>query len=221
MKDGQFVLDGHSGYWDASAENCKNRFGEAFIDLQQSGIFQTGVCQVFGAAFLKSRSSDSFVAELKDFIAPIPINITNCAPVPLNNLAWASATNFAPTGGNLGDWISDSGLITVTENQSASLNVAPTGRELALGVGGGPMVGIASGLGELDASAVSDALRPGDHATDVAEQLGLSEQAEQSQTHTSADGTGSIRHSPRWRGRTSLPAPTSPRWSPGLTRRTL
>jgi len=196
-------------------------FGEAFIDLQQSGIFQTGVCQVFGAAFLKSRSSDSFVAELKDFIAPIPINITNCAPVPLNNLAWASATNFAPTGGNLGDWISDSGLITVTENQSASLNVAPTGRELALGVGGGPMVGIAPVLGELDASFVSDALRPGDYATDVAEQLGLSEQAEQSQTQTSADGTGSIRYSPRWRGRTSLPAPTSPRWSPGLTRRTL
>src|SRR6266545_3728471 len=40
MKDGQFVLDGHTGYWDASAENCKNRFGEAFIETFYA--FHTG-----------------------------------------------------------------------------------------------------------------------------------------------------------------------------------
>src|ERR671924_2274694 len=27
-----FVIDAHTGYWDASKENCKNRFGEAFIE---------------------------------------------------------------------------------------------------------------------------------------------------------------------------------------------
>jgi len=32
MKDGTFVLDAHTGYWDASAENVKNRFGDAFIE---------------------------------------------------------------------------------------------------------------------------------------------------------------------------------------------
>ena len=32
MKDGIFVLDAHTGVWDASKENCKNRFGEAFIE---------------------------------------------------------------------------------------------------------------------------------------------------------------------------------------------
>ena len=32
MKDGMFVLDAHTGVWDASQENCKNRFGEAFIE---------------------------------------------------------------------------------------------------------------------------------------------------------------------------------------------
>ena len=32
MKDGKFVLDAHTGVWDASQENCKNRFGEAFIE---------------------------------------------------------------------------------------------------------------------------------------------------------------------------------------------
>ncbi len=29
MKNGSFVLDAHTGFWDASKENCKNRFGEA------------------------------------------------------------------------------------------------------------------------------------------------------------------------------------------------
>ena len=32
MKNGSFVLDAHTGFWDASKENCKNRFGEAFIE---------------------------------------------------------------------------------------------------------------------------------------------------------------------------------------------
>ena len=91
-------------------------FGEARINLQASGIFQSGVCRIFGSTYLKSRSSDAFTSELKDFIAPIPVTITNCAPVTVNNRAWASATNFAPTGGNLGDGISDTGKIEVTES---------------------------------------------------------------------------------------------------------
>src|SRR6266581_4329874 len=32
MKNGTFVLDAHTGFWDASKENCKNRFGDAFIE---------------------------------------------------------------------------------------------------------------------------------------------------------------------------------------------
>ena len=32
MKDGTFVFDAHTGFWDASAENTKNRFGDAFIE---------------------------------------------------------------------------------------------------------------------------------------------------------------------------------------------
>jgi uncharacterized protein len=41
MRDGQFVFDAHSGYWDASQENCKNRFGEAFIETFYA--FHTGL----------------------------------------------------------------------------------------------------------------------------------------------------------------------------------
>src|SRR6266487_2666351 len=41
MRNGQFVFDAHSGYWDASRENCKNRYGEAFIETFYA--FHTGL----------------------------------------------------------------------------------------------------------------------------------------------------------------------------------
>ena len=52
-------------------------FGEASIDL--SAIFPEGECRSFGLAYLKSRSSDSFTAQMKDFIKPADVNISNCA----------------------------------------------------------------------------------------------------------------------------------------------
>jgi hypothetical protein len=52
-------------------------FGEVAINF--SAIFPPGgACGTFGSAYLKSRSSDSFPAELKDFISPEQVNITNC-----------------------------------------------------------------------------------------------------------------------------------------------
>jgi hypothetical protein len=52
-------------------------FGEAQIKL--SVLFpDPTVCTAFGSAYLKSGSSDSFTAALKDFIAPVPTNISNC-----------------------------------------------------------------------------------------------------------------------------------------------
>jgi hypothetical protein len=53
-------------------------FGEAAINLTNSGVFPPGVCKAFGSAFLKSRASASFPAEVKDFVAPVPVNISNC-----------------------------------------------------------------------------------------------------------------------------------------------
>ena len=40
MRDGTFVFDAHTGFWDASPENTKNRFGDAFIETFYA--FQTG-----------------------------------------------------------------------------------------------------------------------------------------------------------------------------------
>ena len=48
-------------------------FGEAAIDLTAAGILDPTKCQSFGKAYLKSRSSDSFTAAVKDFIAPINV----------------------------------------------------------------------------------------------------------------------------------------------------
>jgi Prealbumin-like fold domain len=57
------------------------RFGETAINLTAAGVFPAGTCEAFGSAFLKSRSSASFPAEVKDFVAPVPVNISNCGTV--------------------------------------------------------------------------------------------------------------------------------------------
>jgi hypothetical protein len=56
-------------------------FGEAAVNLTAAGVFPAGTCEALGSAFLKSRSSASFPAEVKDFIAPQPVNISNCGTI--------------------------------------------------------------------------------------------------------------------------------------------
>jgi len=108
-------------------------FGEARINLQAAGIFVEGQCVNFGQAYLKSRSSDSFTAAVKDFIAPIGIRVSNCAPKTLDNRAWARASNFAPTGGSLNDWFSDTGQIRVADAAGAlsPFGGSPLNRQLS------------------------------------------------------------------------------------------
>jgi hypothetical protein len=60
-------------------EKQARTFGEAQIDLDL--IFDEGECGVIGNAMLKSRSSDSFTSQLKDFIRPETVDIQNCANV--------------------------------------------------------------------------------------------------------------------------------------------
>jgi hypothetical protein len=54
-------------------------FGEASINM--SAILPSGQCRSFGSAYLKSRSSDAFNSAVKDFIAPLTANITNCGSI--------------------------------------------------------------------------------------------------------------------------------------------
>jgi hypothetical protein len=59
-------------------------FGEAQLDLRL--IFQEDKCASFGSAMLKSRSSDSFTSQLKDFVAPVGIDLTNCGKVVIRKV---------------------------------------------------------------------------------------------------------------------------------------
>ncbi|MDQ4490884.1 hypothetical protein RBS60_11830 [Sinomonas sp. ASV486] len=68
-------------------------FGEAAIDLTAAGVIPPGTCEAFGSAFVKSRSSSSFTAEIKDFIAPIAVNISNCGSITIKKV-----TQNAPAG---------------------------------------------------------------------------------------------------------------------------
>jgi hypothetical protein len=58
-------------------------FGEASINLTDSGIIppNSTSCVGFSSAFLKSRSSASFPAEVKDFVPPQPVNINTCGKI--------------------------------------------------------------------------------------------------------------------------------------------
>jgi len=83
-------------------------FGEAQIDLRL--LFQPNKCSSLGAAMLKSRSSDSFTSQLKDFIRPQPVNITNCGKVIIHkntvpdetdqNFSYTKSFNTDPTTPN-------------------------------------------------------------------------------------------------------------------------
>src|SRR6266542_2205007 len=80
-------------------------FGEAAVNLTAAGVFPPGTCTGFGSVFLKSRSSASFPAEVKDFVAPQPVNISNCGTIVIRKVTDPSPdpTNtsfpFTLTGG--------------------------------------------------------------------------------------------------------------------------
>ncbi len=58
-------------------------FGEAAINLTAANVFPAGTCTALGSAFLKSRASAAFPAEVKDFVAPQPVNISNCGKITI------------------------------------------------------------------------------------------------------------------------------------------
>src|SRR5712692_7899751 len=85
-----------SGSWSALTSLNSNQavasiadsllFGELAIDLEAAGIFTSGACESFSQGYVKSRASDSFTSELKDFIAPAPVHVTNCGRIVINKV---------------------------------------------------------------------------------------------------------------------------------------
>jgi hypothetical protein len=82
-------------------------FGEASISF--GALFGENTCGQFGSAYLKSRSSDSFTAALKDFVPPQAVTISNCAALTTtaSNNTQASA---ATIGGSISDTATLSGV---------------------------------------------------------------------------------------------------------------
>ena len=59
-----------------------SEFGEAGINLTDSGVFPAGTCNSFGKVFGVSRSSgNSSQAAMKDLVGPGNFNLTNCGTV--------------------------------------------------------------------------------------------------------------------------------------------
>ena len=77
-------------------------FGEVALNLTEIGVFDSSACVNFGSAYVKSRSSGSFNSAMKDFIAPIKVDVTNCGSLMVNiqtDPAISGATyTFSATG---------------------------------------------------------------------------------------------------------------------------
>ena len=82
---------------DAPRSLSPRTFGEAAIDLTGSGIIPAGTCETFSGAYLKSRSSDSFTAALKDFIAPVPLNFQKCGSIKIRKTTVGGDGTFGYT----------------------------------------------------------------------------------------------------------------------------
>lgn len=99
-------------------------FGEAAISF--NAIFPPGTsCRTFGSAYVKSRSSDSFTAELKDFIAPERVNITNCTSLTTTATTSATIGSQITDTAHLGGGVNPTGTITFTAFNNAQCSGTP------------------------------------------------------------------------------------------------
>jgi hypothetical protein len=114
------------------------QFGETAIDLTKAGVFPSGTCAAFGSTFVRSRSSSAFTSEIKDFIAPIPVNISNCGTVNIikhtnprgvdQNFSYTSTIPNPPAGQTpptTPDCTNDTTPSSFTLNDKAGVDPAP------------------------------------------------------------------------------------------------
>jgi hypothetical protein len=129
-----------AGFAEGAINSSTGLFGEAAINLTAAHVFQSGVCTAFGSTFLKSRSSSSFSAEIKDFIAPQAVNISNCGSITIHKVTendpgaetfgygstgGLSPATFSLTNGGQNAYTNvNSGSYSVTENLTAAQTTA-------------------------------------------------------------------------------------------------
>jgi hypothetical protein len=158
-------------------------FGEAQLDFDAlTGGGGTTTCVSFGSAYLKSRSSDSFTAALKDFIAPATLNISNCGSVIIRKetdpdedpnttvFGYTKAFPTAPASTNTFTLVDDGSKsfnnVLFGTGYTVDEDVIPAGWELAsidCNVAGHPSVGVTPTISVADGTVTFDI----DAATDV------------------------------------------------------
>jgi hypothetical protein len=74
-------------------------FGEVVINGTQTFGGTLGECQTFNSVYVKSRSSASFTASLKDFIEPQQVEIDTCQTIRLPNTATVSSGALSSSDG--------------------------------------------------------------------------------------------------------------------------
>src|SRR5439155_1187438 len=109
-----------------------NTFGETAINLTAAGVFPPSTCEAFGSVFLKSRSSASFTSEVKDFVAPVPVSISNCGEIKIHKVTHPSggtAFGYTTTGSGLSSFsLDDGGLKDFTGVQAGSYSVSESAK---------------------------------------------------------------------------------------------
>jgi uncharacterized repeat protein (TIGR01451 family) len=91
-------------------------FGEAALNLTD---ILGGDCKAFGSLFTKSRSSNSFSADLKDRIDPVPVNFSTCGQITILK----QDENQQPLGG--ASFSVTPNPFTLTGSLSVTDNAAP------------------------------------------------------------------------------------------------
>jgi len=71
-------------------------FGEAAVDLTGANVIPVGACNPLASVYLKSRSSASFPAELKDFVPPANAQLSNCGALKVTK---TSSKDDSPLAG--------------------------------------------------------------------------------------------------------------------------
>ena len=142
-------------------------FGEASVSLD--AIFDPTVCMSFGSAYLKSRSSDSFPAALKDFIAPEPVDISNCGNITIRkqtdpdgdgtSFGYTTSGGLTPAAFSLSDdGVQDYGSVVLAGDYTVSETV-PNGwnlTDISCSTSGGATANANLGTGTIDITITPD-----------------------------------------------------------------
>jgi fimbrial isopeptide formation D2 family protein/uncharacterized repeat protein (TIGR01451 family) len=96
-------------------------FGEAALNLSD---ILGGSCKSFGSLFTKSRSSNSFSADLKDRIDPLPVNFNTCGQITILKQDEHQQPLGGATFSVTPNPFTGSGSLSVADNQAPDDNAA-------------------------------------------------------------------------------------------------